>query len=128
MFRARKPPRAYISEANALFSSFANRHDLQYQVRTDAPVELHWEFPKQKKLTHRFTLCLQNNDELNFGVGSFWSYFFPFPDVERKFEEQIDAWVEGRARIVPRRDFSSKCLSFRFWKTGNGTKPMARLR
>lgn len=39
---------------------------------------------------------------MNFGVENFWSYFFPFPDVEKKFEELIDAWVEGRARIVPK--------------------------
>ena len=66
----------------------------------------------------RFTLCLQNNDELNFGVGSFWSYFFPFPDVERKFEEQIDAWVEGRARIVPKAGFLIQVLELQVLENG----------
>jgi hypothetical protein len=45
---------------------------------------------------------LQNNDELNFGVSGFWSYFFPFPKVAVKFEEILDAWIEGRARIARR--------------------------
>ena len=57
-------------------------------------------FRTQAGLTLPITLGLQNGDELNFGVADFWSYFFPFPDVATQFEEIIDAWVAGTARIA----------------------------
>jgi hypothetical protein len=60
-------------------------------------------FPAQERLTFPMMLGLQNNDELNFGVSGFSSYFFPFPSVVQKFESCIDAWVLREARIVHRR-------------------------
>ena len=68
----------------------------------NAPVELLWEFPIQPKLTHSILLGLQNGDELNFGVGEFWSYFFPFEKKRAEFEELIDHWVTGTARVIPK--------------------------
>jgi hypothetical protein len=99
--RFRKPVQDYSPQATALFSHFAERHGLAYKA-VDAPVEILWEFPEQVGLSLPITLGLQNNDELNFGVPGFWSYFFPFPKVATKFEQVIDAWVEGRARITRR--------------------------
>jgi hypothetical protein len=88
----------YTTEAVELFARFADNHRLAYAV-LDAPVEVLWEFPVQDGLTLPVTLGLQNNDELNFGVPGFWSYFFPYPSVHTAFAETLDAWVVGRARI-----------------------------
>lgn len=69
-----KHQRDCSTEAIELFTRFAARHGLTH-MKIDAPVEVFWEFPVQAKLSHRIVLGLQNNDELNFGVGDFWSYF-----------------------------------------------------
>jgi len=92
--------RDYAEEATALFTRFAERHRLKYEVVEDAPVEVWWTFPPQENLTHKVVLALQNNDELNFGVVDFWSYFFPYETVATDFESFIDAWVVGNARIA----------------------------
>ena len=97
----RKAQRDFTVEATALFARFATTHGLNHAM-VDAPVEVLWEFPVQAKLSHRIVLGLQNNDELNFGVGNFWSYFFPFADKESEFEYLINSWIEGKARIVPK--------------------------
>jgi hypothetical protein len=91
----------FTEQVAALFTRFADRYGLRYTT-IDAPVELLWEFPIQPKLSHLIVLGLQNNDELNFGVGDFWSYFFPFEEKQIEFEKIIDKWVEGAARIVPK--------------------------
>jgi hypothetical protein len=85
--------------AIALFKRFADKHGLSYAI-VDSPIELLWEFPIQPKLRQKIVLGLQNADELNFGVGDFWSYFFPFEEKRTEFETIIDSWVQGNARIV----------------------------
>jgi len=92
--------RDYTTEAEALFARFAQRHGLSYDVDLDAPVEVLWTFPSQQRLAHRVTLAFQNN-ELNFGVGAFWSHHFPFEKVAKEFEAVVDAWVIGEARVTP---------------------------
>ena len=92
----------FTPEARALFAEFANRHGLTYVENHEAPVEVLWEFPVQAKLSEPIVLGLQNADELNFGGGKFWSYFFPFRDEVESFEQVIDAWVAGEARVVSR--------------------------
>ena|SRR6185437_13910670 len=87
------------ADAAALFERFAARHRLSHSVK-HAPVELCWLFPEQSGLTLPITLALQNGDELSFGVGDFWSYFFPFPEVATEFESIIDSWVTRAARIA----------------------------
>jgi hypothetical protein len=89
----------FTMEAEALFQRFAERHGLRYNVQPDAPIEVLWDFPEQPKLSLPLSLGLQNGDELNFGVADFWSYFFPFPTVAEHFENILDAWVEGSARV-----------------------------
>jgi hypothetical protein len=89
----------YTAEAEQLFIRFAKRYQFSYRVM-DAPIEICWEFPEQRLLSLPITLALQNLDELNFGVDNFWSYFFPYPKVCSTFEAILDAWVEGRARII----------------------------
>jgi len=95
-----------------------------HHLEIEAPVEVLWEFPIQTGLSLPLTLGLQNNDELNFGVPGFWSYFFPFPRIAEEFESCLDAWLMGQARIVRRRRFariaSSSILEVRKdseWKT-----------
>jgi hypothetical protein len=95
----------YTNEATALFGRFARRHRLDH-LEIDAPVGVLWEFPTQKRLSLPLTLGPQNNDELNFGVPGFWSYFFPFPRIAEEFESCLDAWLIGEARIVRRRRFT----------------------
>jgi hypothetical protein len=97
--RSSSPRPDYVEDASALFERFATRHGLYYEA-LDAPVEIMWVFPIQEKLSWPLTLGLQNNDELNFGVPGFWSYFFPFPKVAKDFESYLDLWVTGQARIV----------------------------
>ena len=87
-------------EATALFKRFAGRHGLHYEVERDAPVEVLWNFPVQDGVTLPIVLGLQNGDELNFGVSDFWSYFFPFEQTAERFEQALDAWIGGEARIA----------------------------
>ena len=117
MFFKRKEPKHYIVEAEALFGRFAARHRLSYNIG-DAPVEVLWKFPVQEGLYHPIVLCLQNNDELSFGVGDFWSYKFPYPQVKTEFERLISAWVEGRARTVPRSGWISQTVDLQVIENG----------
>ena len=94
--------REYSTEAEALFGRLAERHSLHFEVDHSAPVEVLWRFPEQDRLFFPLILGLQNNDELNFGVAKFWSYFWPFPEKAAEFEHIVDAWVIGKARIVSR--------------------------
>jgi hypothetical protein len=91
--------RDYTEEATGLFSRFVERHKLSYQVDHDAPVEVLWRLPVQEGLSLPLTLGLQNWDELNLGVEQFWSYFFPFDDVAEEFEQFLDMWIAGDARV-----------------------------
>jgi len=109
--------RDYTEEATALFARFAGKHGLPYEV-TDAPVEVMWEFPVQPNLSHCIILALQNNDELNFGVGDFWSYFFPFEKKRFEFEGIIDKWVEGTARIVSKPGLFIQALELQILENG----------
>ena len=86
-------------DAVALFSRFVARHSLTYEIQIEAPVEAMWTVPAQRGLSLRLTLGLQNCDELNFGVEKFWSYFFPFDEVAERFEDILEKWVAGDARV-----------------------------
>jgi hypothetical protein len=126
--RPKQPRRDYTPEATALFTRFAQRHGLVYQM-TDAPIEVMWEFPAQDRLAIPIILGLQNCDELNFGVSCFWSYFHPFPLVSTEFETIIDAWVEGRARIAHSGMFNARSLQVLTadkWITVYKTKSLGR--
>lgn len=114
----------YINQATEMFARFAAKHRLNYVVQ-DAPVEVLWEFPVQPGLSHRIVLGLQNNDELNFGVGGFWSYFFPFAEKQAEFETVIDKWIEGAARIVPKSGILSQTLELQVLEEGNWTTAYA---
>lgn len=78
----------------------AKRYELEFASADDVPMEVCWRFPVQPNLSRPITLGLQNLDELNFGVGNFWSYFFPFPDRADHFEQIVGAWIEGHGRVA----------------------------
>lgn len=107
----------FTEQATALFARFASKHGLTYTVG-NAPVELLWEFPIQPKLKHRIALALQNNDELNFGVGEFWSYFFPFEDKQAEFERVLESWIVGSARIVSKAGILIQTLELQMFEEG----------
>lgn len=90
----------YRDEATALFTRFAQKHELIHSVE-DYDDFFNWEFPVQERLSLELTLGFSFGDELHFGVEQFWSYFFPFPERAAIFERALDAWVEGNARVVP---------------------------
>ncbi len=90
----------HIEQATILFTRFAEKHGLTYEVEPNAPIEVLWSFPIQGALSVPITLGLQNGDELNLGIAEFWSYFFPFEDVFAQFERILDAWIDGNARLV----------------------------
>ena len=90
----------YTKEAEALFTAFAERHGLKYEVKTDVPMDVCWTFPEQEKLSQSLTVGLQNGAELKFGVSDFRSYFFPFESVAGDFDGILDAWVTGQARVA----------------------------
>ena len=50
-------------------------------------------------------LGFQNGDVLNIGIGSFWSSWFPYPDVSEKFESVLSTILENRAAIRTRTKF-----------------------
>lgn len=83
-----------------MFARFAERHGLRYEVDHSAPVEVLWSFPVQNGVTLPIVLGLQNGDELSFGVSDFWSYFFPFEKAAARFEQTLEAWIVGEARIA----------------------------
>ena len=95
-------PGDYTKEAEALFTAFAERHGLQYEVETGDSMELCWTFPEQEKLSQPLTLGLQNGAELKFGVSDFWFYFFPFESAAEDFDGILDAWITGQARVAIR--------------------------
>lgn len=95
-----KPRTDYSDRARALFERFAQQHRLSLVDTRSSQVEVLFELPVQPGLKHALTLGLQNLDELNFGVEHFWSYFFPYEEVEAEFENILAEWMAGRARVV----------------------------
>lgn len=93
-------PGDYTKEVEALFTAFAERHGLKYDVETGARMEVCWTFPEQEKLSQSLTLGLLNGVEFEFGVSDFRSYFFPFESVAEDFVGILDAWVTGQARVA----------------------------
>lgn len=94
--------RDFTREAEGIFAAFAARHGLSHEVDRSAPVEVCWRFPVQPGLSETIVLALQNGDELNFGVGEFWSYFFPFKEKVAEFEHVLSAWMAGEGRVISR--------------------------
>lgn len=95
----RRLSRDYTPEARRHFAEFAERYGLSYPEEP-SPIEVLWRFPAQAGLVQPIVLGLQNSDELNFGVGDFWSYFLPFDEASTRFDAILDAWMIGDARVA----------------------------
>jgi hypothetical protein len=89
----------FHNKAITLFERFADRHELIYNVEAELEVDVLWTFPVQSKLALPVTLCLRG-DELNFGVEKFWSYYFPFEQAAERFDQTLNMWIKGDARIA----------------------------
>jgi hypothetical protein len=90
--------RDFTIEAEALFHEIVAATGLTYQQDHEWP-ELIWKLPIQHGLSVPMMLGLQNDDELNLGIGDFWSYIFPFPKVQHDFRRLAIGFVEGRCRV-----------------------------
>lgn len=109
----------YTPEAEALFGRLAERYELEFVVERGVPMEVLWSFPVQPHLSRPITLGLQNLDELNFGVGDLWTYFFPFPDHAERFEQIVGSWIEGNGRVAVTgsKSCNLQLLEGAVWKT-----------
>jgi len=56
--------------------------------------------PAQPGLAFEIILGLQNTDEVNIGVDTFWSTFFPFERVSAVVEQALDGLVNGDCTVV----------------------------
>jgi len=91
------------SIARGVFVEIAKRFpSLQMAENHDDPVEISITMPAQPGLRHKVWLCLQNHDELGFGVGHFYIEFFPCTKSYRA-EEYLDAvtgFLAGKYRVL----------------------------
>lgn len=90
----------YAAAAEAMFAGFARRHSLTIEKVEQDEIELLMRVPRQPGLSFELALGLQNADELNIGVGEFWSYFFPFEKVRSLVSSVLDGLVTGDCRLV----------------------------
>ena len=87
------------AEAEAMFKAIATRQGLRLIAVDNPHVELEMQVPGEAEALP-VTLGLQNGDELNFGVGPFWSSFFPFASVRGVFEKAAEGRFTGQTRLV----------------------------
>jgi hypothetical protein len=112
-FRKQAPVRRDLRiEAEELFRSFAERHKFEIRRIEEPQMDLLLEVPSQPGLSFDIQLGLQNYDEINVGVGPFWSYFFPFDKVKGTVSEALDGLVSGECRIAIHRQWGqvARCV------------------
>jgi len=70
----------------------------------DDPVEISITLPVQPGLSHKVWLCLQNQDELGLGIGSFYCEWFPCtrPDRVERYLAAVIGFLSGEYRILER--------------------------
>lgn len=87
-------------DAEALFRDLARRHSLAIEKVDEPNVELLMRVPPQPGLSFELTLGLHNGDELNIGIGEFWSEFFPYQNKRQLVSDALDALVAGDCRLA----------------------------
>lgn len=92
--------RNFTADAEALFQEIISEAGLRHERDLSAPVELLWRLPVQAGLSVEMQFGLQNADELNLGIGRFWSSMFPFNKVQRDFRRLALGFIEGRCRVA----------------------------
>jgi hypothetical protein len=95
----------YTADAEKLFRDFAARHSFLIEKLDNPNVELLMRIPIQSGISFELILGLQNEDELNIGIGEFWSYFFPFEHVRKQVDAALDGIASGECRIATHRQF-----------------------
>jgi hypothetical protein len=96
----------YTNEAEQFFCDFADRHSLTISKVEQENVELLMVVVVQDRLSFELVLGLQNGDEINIGIGKFWSHFFPFTAELESVSKLLDGLVTGKTRLVTHRQFS----------------------
>ena len=89
--------------AEHAFAKIAARFPSLRMVRDEAaPVEISITIPVQPGLKHEIWLCLQNGDELHFGVGGFWLESFPCtdPSTVRHYLDAVIGFISGDHRVL----------------------------
>jgi hypothetical protein len=99
----------FTAEAEALFREVIQESGLRHEPDLEAPVEVLWHLPVQEKLSVEMYLGLQNADELNLGVGPFWSCFFPFESVQENFRRLALGFIHGHCRVAEWKRFGVLC-------------------
>jgi hypothetical protein len=94
-------------EVEALVRRVCERYALAAQVQS-APIELLMVIPAQNGLSQSVSVGLQNIDELNLGIGHFWSYFFPFDDKKHSFEAALEGFTLGDYRVAEHSQFGKR--------------------
>ena len=97
---------AYIDTeaiARDVFAEIATRFSSLKMIENHGePVEISITMPVQPGLAHEVWLCLQNQDELGFGVGSFYCDWFPCtkPEKAEKYLNAVTGFLSGKYRIL----------------------------
>jgi hypothetical protein len=99
----------FTAEAEALFREIIAETRLQYEPDTSAPVEVLWRLPIQEKLSVEMLFGLQNADELNLGIGPFWSHIFPFEKGQHDFRRLALGFIHGHCRVAEWRRLGVLC-------------------
>ncbi len=89
--------------ARGVFAEIAKRFpSLQMIENYNDPVEISITMPAQPGLSHKVWLCLQNHDELGFGVGHFYIEFFPCTEQDRveRYLDAVTGFLSGKYRIL----------------------------
>ena len=89
--------------ARDVFAEIAKRFPSLNMVENhDDPVEISITMPVQPGLSHKIWLCLQNQDELGFGVGRFYCEWFPCtkPEKAEKYLDTVTGFLSGEYRIL----------------------------
>ena len=95
----------YALDARNLYVAFAERHELKFREETNECDDRIVIVPKQSKLNFEIYLTLAGHDEANVGIGEFWSYIFPFPDMVDYLNNILDGLVSGANRLVEYEQF-----------------------
>ena len=85
----------HTEEAKVIYTAFANKNGLEFFEESNEDGDTFFVFPAQPKLRFELTLGLQNGDEANIGIESFWSYIFPFADNIEFINETLEGLLNG---------------------------------
>ena len=96
--------KAEIAEQVALrtFEKIARRYpDFSITKGEIEPGEPDWIIPVQQGIAHEIHLGLSNIDELHFGVGRFWSSYFPCAElrVVKTYFDAVTGFIDGKYRV-----------------------------